>query len=71
LLLGAEFVGATRWLATFGIEKPIVTLVGDAALAARYRRALAVAGIAGLEAPPAAAAHGLWRIARQAGMIGK
>src|SRR5579862_7337966 len=69
LLLGAEFSGATRWLASFGIEKPIVTLVGDAALTARYRRALAVAGIAGLEGPPGAAAHGLWKIAQQAGML--
>jgi 2-dehydro-3-deoxygalactonokinase len=69
LLLGAEFVGATRWLASFGIEKPIVALVGDPALTARYRRALAVAGIVGLEAPPAAAALGLWKIAQQAGMI--
>jgi len=71
LLLGAEFVGATRWLASFGIDKPIVTLVGDAALTARYRRALAVAGIAALDGPPAAAAHGLWRIAQQAGMISR
>jgi hypothetical protein len=46
-------------------------LVGEPALTARYRRALAVAGIAAREGPPAAAARGLWKIAQEAGMISK
>jgi 2-dehydro-3-deoxygalactonokinase len=48
-----------------------VTLVGDAALCARYRRALAIAGVDAMIGSPDAAARGLWRIAQRAGMVGR
>jgi 2-dehydro-3-deoxygalactonokinase len=44
-------------------------LIGDAALCARYHRAMRVCGLAPRIAPPGAAAAGLWRIARRAGLI--
>ncbi len=69
LLLGAEVAAARRWAARDAVEEGVVTLVGDAALCARYRRALALAGIKTASGPSDAAARGLWRIARQAGML--
>jgi 2-dehydro-3-deoxygalactonokinase len=47
---------------------PLV-LVGDAALCARYRRALALWGAAAQPANEGAACAGLWHIARQAGLL--
>lgn len=69
LLLGAEVAAARRWADRHAMGDGAVTLVGDAALCARYRRALALAGFKAVSGPPEAAARGLWRIARQAGML--
>lgn len=69
LLLGAEIAAARAWLARQGLERATVTLLGDAALLVRYRRALALAEIDAVLGPSDAAARGLWRIARHAGML--
>ncbi len=69
LLLGAEVAAARRWAPRDAVEEGTVTLVGDAALCARYRHALALAGIKTALGPSEAAARGLWRIARHAGML--
>lgn len=69
LLLGAEIAAARAWLARQGLERATVMLLGDAALLVRYRRALALAEIDSVLGPSDAAARGLWRIARHAGML--
>jgi 2-dehydro-3-deoxygalactonokinase len=69
LLLGAEIAAARAWLARRRLERETVMLLGDAALSARYRRALALAEIDAVLGPSDAAARGLWRIARHAGML--
>ena len=69
LLLGAEIAAARAWLARKGLERATVMLLGDAALLVRYRRALALAEIDSVLGPSDAAARGLWRIARHAGML--
>jgi 2-dehydro-3-deoxygalactonokinase len=69
LLLGAEIAAARAWLARQGLERVTVMLLGDAALLVRYRRALALAEIDSALGPSDAAARGLWRIARHAGMV--
>jgi 2-dehydro-3-deoxygalactonokinase len=69
LLLGAEIGAAGAWLTAQRLERATVMLLGDAALLVRYRRALALAGIDSVPGPPDAAARGLWRIARHAGML--
>ena len=69
LLLGAEIAAARAWLARQGLESATVMLLGDAALMVRYRRALALAEIDSVLGPSDAAARGLWRIARHAGLL--
>ena len=69
LLLGAEVAAGRRWLEQNAVAGDSVTLVGDAALCERYRRAFALAGVAAAPGAPAAAARGLWRIAQRAGMV--
>jgi 2-dehydro-3-deoxygalactonokinase len=69
LLLGAEIAAARGWLARKGLERATVMLLGDAALLVRYRHALVLAEIDSVLGPSDAAARGLWRIARHAGML--
>jgi 2-dehydro-3-deoxygalactonokinase len=69
LLLGAEVAAARAWLAGRGLATAAVTLIGDAALCQRYRSALALSGIMATLGPVHAAAYGLWRIARHAGLV--
>jgi 2-dehydro-3-deoxygalactonokinase len=69
LLVGAEIAAARAWVADNAAVCTGVTLVGEAALCERYRRALMLAGIDAASAPDAAAARGLWRIAQRAGMV--
>jgi 2-dehydro-3-deoxygalactonokinase len=69
LLLGAEIAAARRWLQQHGVGGDSMTLVGDAALCERYRRALALAGFESSPGPANAAAMGLWRIARLSEMV--
>ncbi len=71
LLLGAEVAAGRRWLERHAVMGEWVTLVGDAALCERYRRALAIAGVDAMIGSPDAAARGLWRIAQRAGMVGR
>jgi 2-keto-3-deoxy-galactonokinase len=70
LLLGAEIAAARRWLEEMRVAATRLTLVGAQALADKYRTALAIAGIDADVGAEDAAARGLWRIARHAGMLG-
>jgi 2-dehydro-3-deoxygalactonokinase len=69
LLLGAEIASARRWLAGQKLASAAVTLIGEAALCVRYQDAMAAAGITATIGPVDAAARGLWRIARHAGIL--
>jgi len=69
LLLGAEITAARGWLASRRVAAGRVTLVGAQALVDKYRTALAIAGIDADVGAEDAAARGLWRIARHAGML--
>jgi 2-dehydro-3-deoxygalactonokinase len=69
LLLGAEIAAAQRWLERMGVAATPLTLVGAQALVDKYRAALAIAGIDADIGAEDAAARGLWRIARHAGMF--
>jgi 2-dehydro-3-deoxygalactonokinase len=68
LLLGAEIAAARLWLERMRLAATRVTLVGAQALVEKYRAALAIAGIDADIGAEDAAARGLWRIARHAGM---
>jgi 2-dehydro-3-deoxygalactonokinase len=69
LLLGAEIAAARRWLERMRVAATRLTLVGAQALVDKYRAALAIAGIDADIGAEDAAARGLWRIARRAGML--
>ncbi len=69
LLLGAEIAAAKSWIQRHAVGEASMTLVGDSALCERYRNALALAGFDAATWPADAAARGLWRIARQAGIL--
>jgi 2-dehydro-3-deoxygalactonokinase len=70
LLLGAEIKAGRQWLQSMRLEATRLTLIGAPALTEKYRMALAIAGLHANMAAEDAAAHGLWRIARHAGLIG-
>lgn len=70
LMIGREVRNARRWAHRHGYDGSRVRLIGDDALLARYEVALAQADIAVARAHPHAAAHGLWRIAVHAGIVG-
>jgi 2-dehydro-3-deoxygalactonokinase len=69
LLLGAEIAAARRWMRGRALGDAGITLIGDAALCARYRRALGMADLGAELGPVAAAARGLWRIAYHARLL--
>ena len=69
LLIGREIRAAREWAMHAGADSGAVRIIGDGALAARYELALADAGIVAKIADPDAAAYGLWRIARHAGLV--
>jgi 2-dehydro-3-deoxygalactonokinase len=69
LLIGSEIAAGREWAIASGVEADRVTLVGARALCDRYAAALAEAGIAAIDGPSDAAARGLWRIARHAGLL--
>jgi 2-dehydro-3-deoxygalactonokinase len=69
LLLGSELAGARGWMERIGARDLSVTLIGDAMLCERYRRALSMAGLGARIGPVDAAARGLWRLAQQARML--
>lgn len=69
LMIGREIRNARTWAHRHGYDGARVRLVGEDALVARYAAAMKVADIAVDVADPSAAAHGLWRIAAQAGLV--
>jgi 2-dehydro-3-deoxygalactonokinase len=69
LLLGTEIATARRWLERMRVSATRLTLVGAQALVDKYRAALAIAGIDADTGAEDAAARGLWRIARHAGLL--
>ncbi len=69
VLIGAEIAEGRRWAAAQGAAAVRVVVAGTEELCARYRRALDQAGIANHAAPAGVAAHGLWRLARHAGLV--
>ena len=66
LLIGSEIAGATK---VFQPGTQGVTVIGGAALAEPFLKALGLAGIAGKLGPQDAAVRGLAKIGRQAGLI--
>jgi 2-dehydro-3-deoxygalactonokinase len=69
--LSGLLVGDELRCALPGSDGVPLWLVGDAALAARYRRALALFGREATVADGDAAAQGLWQIARRAGLCAR
>jgi 2-dehydro-3-deoxygalactonokinase len=69
LLIGAEIAAGQGWLEQRVAHALPITIVGDAMLCSRYRRAFALAGVDADVGPVDAAARGLWRIARQARLV--
>ncbi|MEP6942281.1 MAG: 2-dehydro-3-deoxygalactonokinase [Betaproteobacteria bacterium] len=69
LLVGAEIAAARHWMDHHAPRGAAVTLVGDAALCARYLAALRVAGIGAALGIEHASATGLWRLANRAGLV--
>ncbi len=73
LLIGAEIAAGRDWLRTkYPLlderSRPLI-LLGAAALAQKYLRALTLANIDATIGPDDAAARGLWRIALEAGLV--
>jgi hypothetical protein len=48
-----------------------IVLIGAAALCERYTSAFAIAGLCTVSGDANAAAHGLWRLAQQAGLTAR
>jgi 2-dehydro-3-deoxygalactonokinase len=69
VLIGDEIRAALVWSTDSGLEARRVRIIGDDKLAARYDAALVHASVATERADRHAAAHGLWRIAAQAGLL--
>jgi 2-dehydro-3-deoxygalactonokinase len=69
LLIGREIRDALAWARAAGVAGDRVRIIGSDALASRYAGALAVAGVSVERGAADAAAHGLWRIAGQAGLL--
>ncbi len=69
LLIGSEIAAGREWAARHAVEPDAVILVGAPELCARYAAALREAGADATTGRPDAAARGLWRIARRAGML--
>jgi 2-dehydro-3-deoxygalactonokinase len=69
LLIGREVRDARAWARQQGHDTASVRVIGADALAARYALALAQAGFAVKSGPAEAAALGLARIARHAGLL--
>jgi 2-dehydro-3-deoxygalactonokinase len=69
LLIGREVRDALAWARAAGLPADRVRIIGSDALATRYACALALADVAAERGVADAAAHGLWRIAGQAGLL--
>lgn len=69
LLIGREIRAARQWAFHAGHDASRARIIGTDALVVRYERALRQADVATLRGPTDAAARGLWRIARRAGIV--
>ncbi len=69
LLIGREISDARAWAVRAGYAAAEVQVIGADALADRYMAALAIADVSAKRGPPQAAARGLWRIAKAAGLL--
>lgn len=67
LLVGEEI--RSVFAAHRGQSLPPIVLIGEAALSARYREALAAFGVPGARVLGDSAAAGLWQVARTAGLV--
>jgi len=70
LLIGSEVAAGREWARRRGLEASSALLVGSPALCTRYATALHEGGMAAERGADDAAARGLWRIARTAGLVG-
>ena len=69
VLIGDEIRAARGWAEEHGVNAASVRVIGEGLLVARYIRALEALGIRAEPGPAAAAAAGLYRIARHAGLL--
>jgi 2-dehydro-3-deoxygalactonokinase len=69
LLIGNEIREGRAWAKGRGAEAARTVLVGAPALTERYTRAFALSGVETIAGVRNAAAVGLWRLARQAGIV--
>jgi len=69
LLIGCEIAAGRAWVASQGVPLDTAVLIGSVALCERYATALRATGTGARAAPEDAAARGLWRIARAAGIV--
>jgi len=69
VLIGAEIGAALAWARDASIAATRVRIIGNDQLAPRYATALARAGVSTEQGDRHAAARGLWRIAKQAGLL--
>ena len=69
VLIGDEIRAARGWAAERGDDAADVLVIGDDTIVQRYMIALGVAGVRAEAGPAAAAARGLFRIARHAGLL--
>ncbi len=69
VLIGDEIRAARSWARERGADAADVRVIGDDMIVARYMIALGEAGVRAEAGPAAVAAQGLFRIARQAGML--
>lgn len=69
LLIGAEIAAGRAFAARHAAAAHATWLLGTSELCARYASALALCGIDARTGPADAAAHGLWRLANDAGLV--
>jgi 2-dehydro-3-deoxygalactonokinase len=68
-LIGHEVRAALAWAQERGMHEARTIVIGAEAIANRYVRTLGHAGVNAVSGPAHAAAHGLYRVARFAGLI--
>jgi len=69
VLIGDEIRAARSWARERGADAADVRVIGDDTIVARYMTALGEAGVRAEAGPAVAAAQGLFRIARHAGLL--
>jgi len=71
VLIGNEIREGRAWAMRHGAANARIVLIGAAALCERYASAFTIAGLRTVSGDANAAAHGLWRLAQQAGLTAK